>query len=167
MNPSNRLSDEDEYNSADSDLEQLVSPRRPAQSPSVSPRRLLQPDPPQVEEVLEVAGNRLSDLPERRRRQEAAAAAAAAVAAANMPVVDFEDENGADDDRALQEGCRNVEKVAWDDSDLNFFFNQVEIKMAAVGVKKQYTKLQCLSNALPNKVISEVKVIAKYIKCWN
>ena len=33
-------------------------------------------------------------------------------------VVDFEDENGVDDDRALQEACRNAQKVTWEETDL-------------------------------------------------
>ena len=42
----------------------LTSPRRPHQSPSVSPRALLQPDPPTTEDVLEVVVTKLTDLPE-------------------------------------------------------------------------------------------------------
>ena len=144
------LSDEEEYNSAEEDDPNiLVSPRRPAQSPTASPRRLLLPDPPAVEEVLEVAGRQLRDLPDRRRRQEQAAA--------NMPVVAFEDANEADEARALQEACANLKNFVWDNNDLAFTLNQVEIKMSAVGVKKQYTKLQVMSNVLPKEVIDQVK----------
>ena len=39
----------------------LTSPQRPHQSASVSPRVLLQPDPPLVEEVLEQVNNKLAD----------------------------------------------------------------------------------------------------------
>ena len=56
-------------------------------------------------------------------------------------MVNFEDENGDDAAKALQEACANVNKDLWDPKDLHFFFNQIEIKMAAVGVKKQYTKI--------------------------
>ena len=40
----------------------LTSPGRPHQSASVSPRVLLQPDPPLTEEVLEEVTNKLSEL---------------------------------------------------------------------------------------------------------
>ena len=42
----------------------LTSPGRPAQSPSISPRALLIPDPPLIEEVLEAVEKKLSSLPE-------------------------------------------------------------------------------------------------------
>ena len=58
----------------------------------------------------------------------------------NDVVIDFEDENGADDAKALQEACRSLERFQWDQEDLSFTFNQLEIKMSSVGVKKQYTK---------------------------
>ena len=73
------------------------------------------------------------------------------------PIVAFEDENGDDEIRALQEACRNVERVVWDPNDVKFFFSKVEIKMSAVGVKKQYTKFQVLSTILPKKVEDEMK----------
>ena len=65
----------------------------------------------------------------------------------NMPVnppevVDFEDENGIDEARALQESCQALNKIQWDDSDVNFFFAQAEIKMSSNGAKKQFTKFQ-------------------------
>ena len=70
----------------------------------------------------------------------------------NQAIVAFEDEDGADEAGALREACRNVEKIEWDDNDVAFFFSKVEIKMSAVGVKKQYTKFQVLSTVLPKKV---------------
>ena len=71
--------------------------------------------------------------------------------------VEFEDENGVDEPGALKEACRNAASVEWDDEDIRFFFNQVEIKMAAVGVKKNFTKLQVLSTVIPKRVQDEVK----------
>ena len=56
-------------------------------------------------------------------------------------MVDFEDQNEADDAKALQEACRNLDRFEWDQNDLTFTFNQIETQMAAVGVKKQFTKL--------------------------
>ena len=121
--PINNVSSEEEehnnYESADDDPEQLVSPNRPHQSPTASPRALLRPDPPSVDEVLREAGQRLT-LPDRqqraanrnavRRAQEAAAAAAVGPARpANEVVnmVDFDAENGVDGDKA-QEHARSI-----------------------------------------------------------
>ena len=89
--------------------------------------------------------------------QEAPVANCADPAMPDDAVVMFEDEDGVDDARALQEGCRNAEKVEWDDTDVKFYFNQVETRMAAVGVKKNWTKFQILSTIIPKKVIDEVK----------
>ena len=50
-------------------------------------------------------------------------------------VVNFEDEDGDDEAGALREACRSVSSMEWDDNDIRFFFQQVEIKMASVGVK--------------------------------
>ena len=162
----NQVEDSDDsYNSPaeEENLNELVSPRRPHQSPSASPRALLVPDPPSTLEVLENVGRSLRNLPNNPHRQalQARQAAEAAAAAAverplampeNPPpaIVSFEDEDAVDDNRALQEACRNVERVEWDDNDVAFFFSKVEIKMSAVGVRKQYTKFQVLSTILPN-----------------
>ena len=161
MNQVEEPSDES-YNSVEEeDPDLLVSPRRPHQSPQHSPRALLQPDPQSVEEVLESVGRNLRNLPNNPHRQALQQAAAAAAVVDAMPdppaIVAFEDENGTDDQRALQEACRNVERVEWDDNDVAFFFSKVEIKMSAVGVKKQYTKFQVLSTTLPKKVEDQLK----------
>ena len=160
--------DEEAYASVDEEEPveepgQLVSPRRPPQSPSASPRALLIPDPPSVEQVLGDARARLRDLPDRDRhhRQREAVIAAAAAAAANPampdPVVDFEDENGEDVAGALKEALQSAVKLEWDDKDIPFFFQRLEIILEASGAKKQYTKFQVLSNILPKKVQDEVK----------
>ena len=82
----------------------------------------------------------------------------AAAAVGHRPrMVNFEDENGVDEAGALREAIKNLERLQWEDNDINFFFNQAEIKMTAVGAKKQYTKLQALSTILPQKVINEIK----------
>ena len=78
-----------------------------------------------------------------------------------MPVVAFEDENGENDNNALQDGCRALDRFVWDESDIAFTFNQIEIKLGAVGVKKQYTKMQCLSTILPVKIRDEVKPLLR------
>ena len=180
LNPPINEQSSDEDNNFESPPEnqpnpsELVSPRRPHQSASASPRALLRPDPLPVQEVLEQVDQRLRNLPNREQRvanraahreaQEAAQAAAEAAAAARQPVmppqiVDFEDENGVDDPAALQNACRNLERFTWDQSDIKFTFQKMEIKMAAVGVKKQYTKFQVLSTVIPKVVEDEVKPI--------
>ena len=58
------------------------------------------------------------------------------------PIVAFEDENGQDEARALQEARTALSRFEWDDSDILFSFNKIEIEMAAVGVKKNYTKFK-------------------------
>ena len=76
---------------------------------------------------------------------------------ANPPIVNFDDEDGQDDASAMQEACRNLQRFAWDANDLKFTFQKLEIKMSAVGVKKQYTKFQVLSTVIPKAVEDEVK----------
>ena len=179
--PINHQDSEDEqnnYESADDDPEQLVSPHRPHQSPTASPRALLRPDPPRVDEVLEEVQQQLSGLPNReqraanrnavRRAQEVAAAAAEVVEVAehnpiaNMPnIVAFEDEDGIDEAGAHKEACNRVEKVNWDPKDLPFTFGQIERKTAAAGVKKNFTKFQVLSEVLPKEVCDEVKSLLR------
>ena len=73
------------------------------------------------------------------------------------PRVIFEEENGQDEDKALLEACRHLEKFHWDKNDLPFTLNQIERKMKAVGVKNQYTKFQALASVLPKDVQDEVK----------
>ena len=68
INPA-QSSEEDNYESTE-EPDPLVSPRRPHQSPTASPRALLQPDPPAVEEVLEGARDYLRNLPNRRPRNQ-------------------------------------------------------------------------------------------------
>ena len=126
------------------DLNELVSPNRPHQSASASPRALLRPDPPAVEEVLEQVDRQLRDLPNREQRvanrnahrqaQEAAEAAAeqaaeqaaaAAAAAVNM-AVEFDVEDAADGDKA-QDYARSI-KIEFKASDIKFWFSQLEEK---------------------------------------
>ena len=76
-------------------------------------------------------------------------------------IVDFEDENGTDDAKALQEAIRALERLQWEDDDIDFFFNQAEIKMAAHGVKKNYTKFQVLATIVPSKVTLQVKSLLR------
>ena len=169
INPANS-SDEDQnnYESADeNDINNLVSPNRPHQSPSASPRALLRPDPPLVEEVLEEVTVQLNNLPNRQQRaanrnavrqaQEAAEVAAAEAAAiANMPdAVDFEVENGQDDAKAL-EYTRTL-KMEFAKDDIAFWFIQIENEMYTCGVRSQWMKRCVLVRNLPPAVQSDVK----------
>ena len=79
------------------------------------------------------------------------------IAAVMPPATTFETENGEDDDRALSEALRQLSNYQWNQNDLLFYFGQIEIKMAANGVKKQFTKFQVLSTIIPAHVIEEVK----------
>ena len=63
-------------------------------------------------------------------------------------VVNFEDENGVDDARAMQDACRNLQNFEFEENDLLFYFQQIEAKMSAVGVKKNFTKFQVLSTMI-------------------
>ena len=83
---------------------------------------------------------------------------------ATMPddnIVNFEDEDGNDNANAMQEACRNLQRLEFEESDLDFWFSQVEIKMGAVGVKKNFTKFQVLSSIIPKKVIEQCKPILR------
>ena len=72
-------------------------------------------------------------------------------------MADFETEDGKDEAKALQEALRNLQNYEWNQEDLLFYFGQIEIKMAAAGVKKQFTKFQVLSSIIPSHVINQVK----------
>ena len=76
-------------------------------------------------------------------------------------MVQFEDENGTDGEKAMENACRNLANFVWDASDIEFYFAQIEARMAAVGVKKQFTKFQVLSVLLPPKVVQSVKKILR------
>ena len=76
-------------------------------------------------------------------------------------VVPFEEENGADDNGAMQEACRNLARFEWSPDDVEFYFAQIEARMAAAGVKKQFTKFQTLTTILPKTVIDQVKSLLR------
>ena len=71
--PINEQSSDDEVNNYQSADEagpsNLVSPNRPHQSPSASPRALLRPDPPTTREVLGRVEQRLRNLPNSREER--------------------------------------------------------------------------------------------------
>ena len=171
--PVNEQSSEDENNYESPpenrpDLNELVSPQRPHQSASASPRALLRPDPPPVDEVLNQARRKLSALPTREQRaanrnaqrEAQAAAEAAAAAAANMAgdeVVDFENENGNDGAKASELG-RQI-KVEFSATDIKFWFAELEAEMAMATIKSQWLKKTVLQRNLPTKQKEDVKAL--------
>ena len=163
INPANS-SDEGEQNNYESaDENELVSPNRPHQSPSASPRALLRPDPPLVEEVLQEVEQQLRHLPSREQRaanrnavrQAQAAAEAAAEAAADMD--DFETENGVDGAKASELG-RQI-KVEFSEADIRFWFAEIEAEMTMATIKSQWLKKTVLQRNLPVKQKGDVKAL--------
>ena len=87
--------------------------------------------------------------------------------AINMPddeqpaIVNFEDEDGQDEQGALSNSIRALQNYQFNFNDLEFYFSQVEIKMMSNGCKKNYTKFQVLSSIIPSVVQDEVKKILR------
>ena len=80
------------------------------------------------------------------------------VDAVNHIMALFEDENAENSDtKALELASKQLDKFQWMDDDVKFYFQQVEARMAAVGVKKQWTKFLVLQTILPMKIIQHVK----------
>ena len=178
LNPpiNNQSSDEDNYGSPSNepDPNELVSPNRPHQSASASPRALLRPDPPPVQEVLEQAGRQLRNLPNREQRAEnrnahrraqaaaeaAAEAAAAAAAAANRmpdpPVVVRYDQAGGEDDGDVYKKLSTL-RTPFTKADAKFWFANFERSIKHFGVKSQVTKKEALINQLTQEAIDECK----------
>ena len=170
--PVNEQSSEEELNYEspnEPDANELVSPNRPHQSASASPRALLRPDPPPVEEVLQQATRRLQELPSREQRaanrnahrqaQEAAAAEAerAAAAAAAIEMVDFDQQNTDDGDKA-NELARSI-KVEFNPHDVRFWFSELEAEMLTANINKQWLKKTVLQRNLPTKQKEDVKAL--------
>ena len=76
-------------------------------------------------------------------------------------MANFEDENAVDDEGALQNGLRQLKNFEVDMNDLDFTFNQIETKMQANGVKKQYTKFQILADIIPKRVQDQVRPLLR------
>ena len=73
---------------------------------------------------------------------------------ANMPDVDFEDENGQDGDKAL-DYTRSL-KLEWNPTQVQFWFTQLENEMFTCTVKSQWLKRCVLVKNLPPAVQSDV-----------
>ena len=76
-------------------------------------------------------------------------------------MVNYDEQDGNDTAGAMETACRNLTRFEFDINDLDFSFNQVEIKMQAAGVKKNFTKMQILSTILPKQIIEEVKSLLR------
>ena len=129
-------SDEEEYDSPlEEDPSALVSPRRPHQSPSASPRASLRPDPPTVPEVLAGAARQLNDHHNRQERADRRNAVRQAQEVLEEPavMVDYDAEDGIDGADALTKAVAALRGFAWKKDDLDFYFAQVEIKMQING----------------------------------
>ena len=70
-------------------------------------------------------------------------------------VVDFDQENGQDGDKAQSEG-RSI-KVEFEPNDIKFWFSQLEDEMLMASVKSQWLKKTILQRNLPNKQKEDVK----------
>lgn len=174
LNPpiNHQSSDEDNYESPpdEPNPNELVSPNRPHQSVSASPRALLRPDPPLVEEVLDQVDRRLRDLPTREQRAanrnaHRQAQEAAEAVAAEVRMVNYDEQvlarGEVEDDKALDNAIRAMQRLEFDEKDLQFFFQQAELKMKAAAIKAQYTKFQALTAILPRKVQEAVKSLLR------
>ena len=76
-------------------------------------------------------------------------------------IMPFDTEDGVDENRALNEALQRLERYPYNGDDLLFYFQQIEIKMAAAGVKKNFTKFQVLSSIIPINVLNEVKPLLR------
>ena len=147
--------EEDSFISVDSNIPETRTPVSPSH-----PEFILQQTPPQTDQVLEEASGKLQWVQSVQDIQPNWPALGDQPAE-DAAMASFETENGTDDANALQSSCRAMEKIEWDDNDVEFFFAQTEIKMASHGVKKQFTKFQALSTTLPKKVIDQVKPLMR------
>ena len=75
--------------------------------------------------------------------------------AAAQPVIDFEDENGQDGEKAL-EYSRTL-KIDFSPDDVDFWFTQIETEMFTCQIKSQWMKRVVLVKNLPAKIQSDVK----------
>ena len=54
----------------------------------------------------------------------------------DQAIVNFEDEDGEDQPRAMMDACKTLERFEWQPEDLPFYFGQIEAKMGAAGRKR-------------------------------
>ena len=68
-----------------------------------------------------------------------------------VTMVNYDSETAEDVGEALQAACRSLKGYEFEQSDLDFYFNQVELQMRTNGVKKNYTKFLVLSSILDDQ----------------
>ena len=76
-------------------------------------------------------------------------------------MTNYEDENGVDVGEALSKALNALNNFKFQADDLDFYFNQIEIKMQSSGVKKNFTKFQVLASIIPPEVQSQVKPLLR------
>ena len=81
------------------------------------------------------------------------------LAQATARMVNYDSATGEDDNGALQKAVTHLQNFEFLDNNLNFYFNQIELKMQTCGVKKNYTKMQVLTSILPFRIQEEVMPI--------
>ena len=78
-----------------------------------------------------------------------------------VAMVNYDSTTGEDTENALEKACHMLKGYEFQQNDLDYYFNQVELKMRQVGVKKNYTKLLVLTSILPLRVSDQVKSILR------
>ena len=76
-------------------------------------------------------------------------------------MADYESRDVADKADALNKAISQLKGYVFDQNDLDFYFNQIEIKMDSAGAGRQFTKLQALSTILPQHVTSQLKPLLR------
>ena len=64
-------------------------------------------------------------------------------------MANYDKQTGVDAASALEKACNGLKGYEFDEQDLGFYFNQVELQMRQNGVKKNYTKFLVLTSILP------------------
>ena len=78
------------------------------------------------------------------------------------PVVNYDNQTGEDSsENALEKACNFLKGYEFEEHDLDYYFNQIELKMKSSGVKKSYTKFQILTTILPVRVRDQVKPLLR------
>ena len=158
---------EDDFGSVNSSFNNSANPPPGASSPASELVRqglnLIANPNNNTSRVLAGVANRLADFPAHRLDPGEPPAGPVQgpgdqLAPVQPPVImAFEDSNGTDDDKALNNALRVLERFVFDVNDIKFTFQQIEIKMTSAGVKKNFTKFQILSSIIPKHIQDEVK----------
>ena len=79
----------------------------------------------------------------------------------HIRMANYDEQNGQDEDKAMQGAVAALRNFKFQEDDVPFFFQQLEIKMKSNGVKKNFTKLEVLTTVLPMKVINAIKPLLR------